>query len=70
MCESLEPKEATYITADCGHEVFEGEKILNWNRGKGDHTICPDCFWDKVHDMTIEEVATLMDVEYQTVAGR
>ena len=63
---SLEPKEATYITAECTHEVYTGEIMVTWE-GK---TLCPDCFMDKVHDMTIEEVAVLMDVEYTTVEGR
>jgi peptide methionine sulfoxide reductase MsrB len=57
------PDDGVYIMADCGHEVFEGESLIEWDN----KTLCPDCFWDKVKEMTIEEIADHLDCTVTTV---
>lgn len=55
----LEPPEERYITAECGHECYAGEKLYVWE-GKN---LCPDCFMDKVRELNIDELAELLEVE-------
>lgn len=53
-----------FITADCGHEVFEDEELFEWENGK---TLCPDCLEDKFRELSILERADLMGCEHRTV---
>lgn len=65
--QALEEPGSQYITADCGHEVYEDEcddkgrptnYILEYKNAKGKiKTICPNCFWDLIKGMSISEVA-------------
>ena len=61
----IEPDEDFSVMADCQHEVYEGESLIEWN-GK---TLCPDCFWDKVKEMSVEEVASMFNCDYKTVTA-
>ena len=60
---SIEPPEDFYITADCGHEVYEGELLLEWEN----KNICPDCFKDKAGELSIEELAELLRCDFSVV---
>ncbi len=60
--------EDVYITADCGHEVYEGETYVFWKNARGvTVSLCPDCFWDRVRELTIQEAATLFGCDHTTV---
>lgn len=59
----VDPPEDYYVTADCGHEVFEGENMYVFD-GK---TYCPDCLRDIVNDLTTEEIAALLRADYVEV---
>lgn len=63
------PDDDVYITADCGHEVFEGENmyLLDDIRYKYKRWVCPDCFKDELDRMSLEEFADILGVEYQPV---
>lgn len=61
----IDPPDVFYITADCGHEVYSGEHLIEWE-GK---TLCPDCFWDKVKEMTIDEIAGMLDCRVTEVTN-
>lgn len=60
----VEPPEDYYITADCGHEVYDGEETFDWD-GK---TICPDCLHNKRVEQTDTEWADDIGVEHRTVS--
>lgn len=53
------PVEERYVTAECGHECYAGEKLYMWE----DVSLCPDCFLDKVRELNIDELAELLEVE-------
>ena len=62
------PDDGTCIIADCGHEVYEGETYVYWKNAKGiTVSLCPDCFWDRVRELTIQEAALMFGCEYSTV---
>jgi hypothetical protein len=62
------PDDGVYITADCGHEVYAGETYVYWKNARADTvTLCPDCFWDRVRELTIQEAALLLGCDYSTV---
>lgn len=63
---NLEPQEDFYLVADCGCEVYEGEKIYEWD-GK---RLCPDCFRDLINDLPLEELAILLDCTFSSVERR
>lgn len=56
---AIEPPEEKYITASCGHECYHGEKLYMWEN----ESLCPDCFLDKVRELSIDELAELLEVE-------
>ena len=62
----LYPPEPHYITVSCGHEIYDGEKMVEWN-GKW---ICEECFRDKVMAQGVEELARVFNSEVQTVESR
>lgn len=55
----VEPAEERYVTAECGHECYAGEKLYMWEN----ESLCPDCFLDKVRELSIDELAELLEVE-------
>ena len=62
------PDGGVSITAGCGHEVYEGETYVYWKNTKGATvSLCPDCFWDRVRELTIQEAALMFGCEYATV---
>jgi hypothetical protein len=67
-----EPPDEKYITANCGHEVWEHESTFNFN-GKD---ICPDCFRDEVmyfldpaYPYRLTQLADAMGVDYENVGS-
>lgn len=63
----LEPIDSeVYVTGDCGHEIYEGEPIIEWD-GK---SICDECFWDNIKELTVSEVAAQFDCEISMVRRR
>ena len=62
------PDDGACITADCGHEVYEGETYVFWKNARGNTlSLCPDCFWDRVRELTIQEAASMFGCDYSTV---
>jgi hypothetical protein len=62
------PPEDKYVTADCKHEVYAGEPLIYWKNEKGNIvSLCPDCFWDKIKEMPIRELADRLDWDYTEV---
>ncbi|MDR3278834.1 MAG: hypothetical protein LBT12_08670 [Oscillospiraceae bacterium] len=57
------PEDTRYAVADCGHEVYEGESLYDWE----DETLCPECVEDKFSELTTEEKARLMGCESSVV---
>lgn len=64
---SLTPPDDFYTTADCGHEVYDGEVLIEWSDTKGPKTLCPDCFRDKLTEMSILELALHFGCSYRAV---
>ena len=58
------PKDTPFIYAHCGHEVYGGEFIFDWQDGE---TLCPDCLEDKFSELTLLQKAELFGVEYTRV---
>ena len=66
-----------YITADCGHEVYEGEnmylledtryKYSGETKSVKKRWVCPDCFKDELDRLLLEELADMLGFEYQPV---
>ena len=63
----ITPQEELYIYADCGHEVYEGESLFEWEDGM---TLCPECMEDKLEALTLAEKAKLMGCGCTEVARR
>jgi hypothetical protein len=62
------PDDSVCVMADCGHEVYEGETLVYWKNAKGAlESLCPDCFWDKVKELSIQEAARQFDCDYTTI---
>lgn len=62
------PDDGAYITAGCGHEVYEGETLVYWKNARAAHiSLCPDCFRDKIGELTIPELAEQFGCDYTTV---
>jgi len=54
---SLEPPEtARYITAGCGHEVYEGEELFESDQ---EGTFCRECVEEMIREMPVKELAEL-----------
>lgn len=56
--QDTEPPEDFYITADCGHEVYQGQGKIEYE-GK---YICPDCFTTKVLRLLNDEEYGIYDL--------
>lgn len=57
----LEPPEsARYITAGCGHEVYEGEEMFQSDE---EGTLCRDCMEEFIRAMPLKELAELVGCE-------
>lgn len=55
----LDPPETVVIIGiDCGHEVYEGELVFEWQGQE----ICIDCFIEKVNEMKLEDIADALGV--------
>ncbi len=62
----LEPLEdARYVTAGCGHELYEGEDLYEWENGQ---TLCADCLEDRFCEMSLSEKAELLGCGRLTVS--
>lgn len=60
----VSPPEELYATAGCGHEVYEGEEIYQWENGI---TLCPECMSDKFSELDLNERADLLGCEHHAV---
>ena len=49
--------ESRYVMAGCGHEVYDGERMYEW---EDNDTLCPECVEVKFDELSIMEKATLM----------
>jgi hypothetical protein len=55
---ALEPPDtARYITAGCGHEVYEGEELFE---SEEEGTLCRECMEELVGEIPIRELAELL----------
>ena len=62
----VEPAENdAYITAGCGHEIYEGEEVFEWENGA---TLCSDCLEDRFFEMSLSERAELLGCEHRAVS--
>jgi hypothetical protein len=61
---AIEPPEARFVTADCGHEVYLGETLYEWSGGE---TLCPDCVEDRFAELSTDEKAALLGCAGATV---
>lgn len=73
------PEDDRYMIADCGHEVYEGENMYEWDVPYRDEdgklkykhkTHCPDCFMDEIKKMLREspaELAEWIGIDYRKV---
>ena len=54
-----------YVTADCGHEVYDGERMYEWEDAG---LICPECMDGKFDELTTAEKAALLGCESTEVS--
>ena len=59
----LSPRGDKFVFAECGHEVYEGERIYEWEPG----TLCPDCMEDRFSELSTQEKAELLGCESSEV---
>ena len=59
------PDNARYITAGCGHEIYEGDEIFEWENGQ---TLCGECLEDRFLEMSRGERAELLGCEHRAVS--
>ena len=59
------PDDDFYITADCGHEVYEGDEIIEDNDSV--RTQCVECFLDDIRKLTLSELADRFNATLRTV---
>lgn len=59
----VDPPEEKYITADCGCDVYDGERLFTLEGKK----ICPDCMKDMIHRMSLEKLAYLIGADIEEV---
>jgi hypothetical protein len=60
----LNPPEPECVTADCGHEVYDGEDIYSFER----ETLCPDCMEERFNELSTREKAELLGCGYRVVS--
>jgi len=51
---------ARYVAVDCGHEVYDGESIYEWEDGR---SLCPECLDGKFDELSTAERAALLGCE-------
>ena len=56
--------ESRYVIANCGHEVYDGERMYEW---EDDDTLCPECVEMKFDELSILEKAALLCCESMEV---
>ena len=49
-----------YVIADCGHEVYDGECLYEWEDGR---SLCPECVEGKFDGLSTAEKAALLGCE-------
>ncbi len=58
------PDDGRFVTAGCGHEVFEGEELYDWDDGQ---TLCADCLDERFSELSLNERAELLGCEHAPV---
>ena len=58
------PDDGRFITAGCGHEVYEGEELYGWD---DDRTLCAECFEQRFNELSLGERAELLGCEHAPV---
>lgn len=62
------PEDDRYMIADCGHEVYEGEALVEDNdTGK---TQCEECFRDEIDALSLSELADVFNATVRIVGGQ
>ncbi len=59
------PDSEKYITAGCGHEIYDGEEVFEWEDGQ---TLCADCLEDRFMQLSLAERAELLGCEHRAVS--
>lgn len=63
-----EPPEEFFVKASCGHEVYEGEALIEDNdTGK---TQCEECFRDEIDALSLSELADVFNATVRIVGGQ
>ena len=57
------PDDEFCIVANCGHEIYEGDEIVE-GAGK---TQCVECFLDEVYDLPVSELAGRFEATLRVV---
>ena len=56
-----EPPSDRYLVAGgCGHEVYEGELLIEWHDGRRYVLLCEECFRDRLGELTTAELARVV----------
>ncbi|MBR5948249.1 MAG: hypothetical protein IKZ82_06320 [Clostridia bacterium] len=58
-----DPMDEFYDVADCGHEVYEGGLLLEWDGER----LCRDCLIDRLREMDEESLALYLGCGYSVV---
>jgi hypothetical protein len=59
------PEDDRYLTAGCGHEVYDGEELFEWEDG---HTLCADRLSDRFDELSLAERAEFLGCEHRLVS--
>jgi hypothetical protein len=65
--QSLDPPEKPYVMADCQHEVYDGESMVEWAGHTKIETLCADCFFERIRERSVEEIASALNFRCETV---
>ena len=62
------PPTEPYVTASgCGHEVYDGELLVEWHDGMKYVFLCTECFRDRLDEMTTPELARAFGCDCRAV---
>jgi hypothetical protein len=64
------PADDYTIAGGCGHEVYEGETLVEWHDGRKYVLLCEECFRDKLAEMTTPELARAFGCDCRVAGAR
>ena len=62
------PEEPFTVAGGCGHEVYEGEPLVEWHDGCKIVLLCEECFRERLFGLTTPKLAYAFNCGLHTVS--